>query len=150
MAERALPWLLVAYCAASLLHFSHNAEYLAHYPNLPAWLSRSQVYLAWLMILAIGVVGYVLYRRAQRLIGLITLAVYAGLGFDGLLHYMRAPFAAHTAAMNFTIWSEAVAAAALLVAVLTIVASHGVKRRSSDPDQNLNVNPTDPNRSGCS
>jgi hypothetical protein len=118
IAERALPWLLVAYCAASFLHFAHNAEYLADYPNLPGWLSRSQVYLAWLAILAIGVLGYVLYRRGQYLIGLVVLAVYAGFGFDGLLHYTRAPFAAHTIVMNLTIWSEVVAAAFLLVAVM--------------------------------
>ncbi|MFL6199443.1 MAG: hypothetical protein ACJ76J_09725 [Thermoanaerobaculia bacterium] len=118
IAERALPWLLVTYCAASFLHFAHNAEYLADYPNLPGWLSRSQVYLAWSAILALGIVGYVLYRRGQYLIGLAVLAVYAGVGFDGLLHYTRAPFAAHTTAMNVTIWFEVVAAAFLFIAVM--------------------------------
>jgi hypothetical protein len=118
IAERALPWLLVTYCAASFLHFVHNAEYLADYPNLPSWLSRSQIYLAWLAILAIGILGYVLYRRGKYLIGLALLAVYAGLGFDGLLHYARAPFTAHTTAMNVTIWSEVVAAVLLFIAVM--------------------------------
>lgn len=129
IAERVLPWLLIAYCAASLLHFSHNAEYLADYPNLPSWLSRTQVYLAWIVILAIGVLGYVLYRRGQYLVGLVVLAVYAGLGFDGLLHYTRAPFAAHTMAMNATIWTEVVAAAVLLAAVLKI----GIERPRAEP-----------------
>ena len=36
--------LLLLYLAASLLHFVHNAEFLSDYPNLPAWLTRSQVY----------------------------------------------------------------------------------------------------------
>jgi hypothetical protein len=105
-----------------------NAEYLAEYPNLPAWLSRSQVYVAWLVILAIGVLGYVLYRQGYRLAGLVILAVYAGLGFDGLLHYTRAPFAAHTVAMNFTIWSEVVAAAVLLAAIVVGIVSHAQQR----------------------
>ena len=118
IAARSLPWLLLMYCAASFMHFAHNAEYLADYPNLPDWLSRSQVYVAWLMILAIGVLGYVLYWRGQYLVGLVVLAVYAGFGFDGLLHYTRAPFTAHTIAMNVTIWSEVVAAALLLIAVM--------------------------------
>jgi hypothetical protein len=133
--ERALPGLLIAYCAASLLHFSHNAEYLADYPNLPAWLSRSQVYVAWLVILAIGVLGYVLYRQGYRLVGLVILAVYAGLGFDGLLHYTRAPLAAHTAAMNFTIWSEVVAAAVLLTALVKIAVDR--PRAEIPPSGNL-------------
>jgi hypothetical protein len=137
LAERALPWLLVAYCAASLLHFAHNAEYLADYPNLPVWLSRSEVYFAWLAIVAIGVLGYLLYRRGHRLIGLVTLAIYASLGFDGLLHYARAPLADHTTAMNLTIWVEVVAAALLLIAVLSVGAglpwSSTSARKSSRP-----------------
>jgi hypothetical protein len=35
---------LVAYAIASLVHYSHNAEFLGDYPNMPAWLSRAQVY----------------------------------------------------------------------------------------------------------
>jgi hypothetical protein len=141
--ERALPWLLIAYCAASLLHFSHNAEYLADYPNLPAWLSRSQVYLAWLVTLAIGILGYVLYRTGHRLIGLVVLTIYAGLGFDGLLHYTRAPFAAHTAAMNLTIWSEVIAAAALLMAVVTALISRQ-KSEARRPRSQLQSQRLDP------
>ena len=55
---RALPWLLLLYCGASLLHFAHNAEYLADYPNLPAWISRAAVYFSWCAISAIGLCGY--------------------------------------------------------------------------------------------
>jgi hypothetical protein len=111
--------LLLLYAAASLLHFVHNAEYLADYPNLPDWLTRSRVYFAWLGVAAIGAVGYVLHRRDHAL-GLVLLGVYAALGLDGLLHYGRAPLAAHTAAMNFTIGFEVAAAALLLVAVLVL------------------------------
>ena len=41
-----------------------------------------------------------------RRLGLVVLALYAAVGFDGLLHYTRAPFAAHTGTMNLTMWSE--------------------------------------------
>jgi hypothetical protein len=109
--------LLLLYSAASLLHFTHNAEYLADYPNMPAWLGRSDIYLVWVAEAAVGIGGYALYRMGQRLAGLLLIALYAALGFDGLLHYTRAPVAAHTAAMNLTIWLEVAAAAMLLVAV---------------------------------
>ena len=65
-----------------------------------------------------GIGGYALYRGGWRLAGLLLLGAYAASGFDGLLHYTRAPFAAHTAAMNFTIWFEFVAAGLLLLAVV--------------------------------
>ena len=91
---RTLPVSLMLYCVASFVHFAHNV---------------------WLGITALGVLGY---RLRRRFFGLAILAVYAAIGFDGLLHYTRAPFDAHTGTMNVTIWSEVVAAALLLAAVL--------------------------------
>jgi hypothetical protein len=117
LAAKALPALLLLYCIASFVHFAHNAEFLTDYPNLPAWLTQLQVYAVWLGITAVGVLGYCLLRAWRRL-GLAVLAVYAAVGFDGLLHYTRAPFAAHTGTMNLTIWSEVVAAALVLAAVV--------------------------------
>jgi len=109
-----LPGLLLLYGATSLLHFAHNAHYLADYPNLPPWLSPAGVYLSWCAVTLLGIAGFVLYRRVHRDFGLVLLCVYALIGFDGLLHYGRAPMAAHTAMMNFTIWAEVVCAALLL------------------------------------
>jgi hypothetical protein len=114
--------LLLVYGAASLLHFSHNAEFLADYPNMPAWLSRTNVYAAWFGVTAVGVLGYLLVRRGHQLTGLCVIAVYAALGFDGLGHYTLAPLSAHTAAMNATIWLEVAAAALLLIAAVGLAA----------------------------
>ena len=128
IANRARPeraWLggsLLLYLTASLLHFVHNAEYLADYPNLPAWLGRADVYLAWLGLAAIGAAGWLLHRIGRRFVGLLLIGAYAVFGFDGLLHYTRAPLAAHTPAMNFTILFEVAAAALLLIAVGTSLA----------------------------
>jgi hypothetical protein len=125
---RALPVLLLLYAGASFVHFAHNAEYLADYPNLPAWLTRLQVYAVWLGITAVGVLGYCLQRARLRLLGLAFLALYAAVGFDGLLHYTRAPFAAHTGTMNLTIWSEVVAAGLVLAAVLGLMVQQRLER----------------------
>ena len=115
-----LPALLLLYGALSLLHFAHNARYLAAYPNLPAWLSGAEVWLSWCGVTLLGVAGFILYRRLHKGAGLTLLGLYAAIGFDGLLHYARAPFGAHSAMMNFTIWAE-VAAAAILLADLLII-----------------------------
>ncbi len=120
IAARALPWLLLLYCGASLLHFVHNAEFVADYPNLPAWISRGSIYVTWLAIFSIGLGGYLLYRGGYAISGLVLMAIYAILGLDGLLHYSRASVAAHTAGMNATIWFEVVAAAIALGAVLRL------------------------------
>lgn len=114
--------LTLLYGVASLVHFAHNAEFLMDYPNLPSWLTRAQVYVVWLGITGLGTLGYVLLRAGRVVAGLFLLGAYAALGLDGLLHYGRAPVAAHTLAMNGTIWFEVLAAAALLVAVGALAA----------------------------
>lgn len=111
------------YCLASLVHFAHNAEFVSDYPNLPAWLTRSKVYLAWLAVTAVGAAGIVLLKLRFRLPGLVLIGVYAALGFAGLDHYWVAPVSAHSIAMNATIWFEVAAAAALLVAVVVLLFS---------------------------
>ena len=108
--------LLIIYCAASLIHFVHNAEFVSEYPNLPVWITRSRVYLAWLAVTAVGAAGVVLLRLGLRSPGLLLVAGYAALGFAGLDHYWVAPVAAHSLAMNATIWGEVAAAAVLFVA----------------------------------
>lgn len=110
--------LLLLYLVASLVHFVHNAEFAGDYPNLPGWITRWSVYATWFGITAGGVLGYLLYRRRGSRIGLLILCLYAAIGLDGLLHYSRAPLAAHSHGMNFTIWFEAVSAAVLLVYLL--------------------------------
>lgn len=50
--------LTAAYFFASLGHFAHNAEFLCEYPNLPDWLKRAKVYLAWIAITSVGLVGF--------------------------------------------------------------------------------------------
>ncbi len=111
-----LPLMLV-YGAASLLHFVHNAAYLQDYPNLPAWLTSAGVFAAWLVVAAVGVLGYLIYTLVSRAAGLITIGIYALLGFGGLDHYAVAPVFAHTVTMNLTILLEVAAAGALLVCV---------------------------------
>ena len=115
--QKTLPVLMVLYGVASLFHFVHNATYIQDYPNLPAWITPVGVYVSWCAIAAVGVVGYWLYRRVSRGVGLFVIAVYALFGLDGLGHYTFAPVGAHTLAMNASILTEVMAAAVLLVYV---------------------------------
>ena len=113
--------LLGVYCAASLIHFAHNAEFLSAYPNLPAWLTRPEVYLSWLAVTAIGAAGLCFLWLGLRVLGLLLISSYAALGFAGLDHYWVAPMSAHTLAMNATIWFEVLAAAALFAATAALL-----------------------------
>jgi len=105
--------LLAVYFLASLAHFTHNAEYIAYYPNMPGWVSRETVYLVWLAITGVGVAGLTLSRLGWRVAGAVLLAAYGAFGLDGLGHYVLALCSEHTLVMNLTIWSEAIAGFAL-------------------------------------
>jgi hypothetical protein len=108
---------LAVYCAASLLHYAHNAAFVDAYPNMPAWLSSAKIHGAWMGVTAVGLAGYLLVWRGYQIVGFAVIVIYAVIGFDGLAHYGLAPVSAHSAMMNFTIWLE-VATAALLLAVV--------------------------------
>ena len=116
-------WVLLAvYFLASLAHFAHNAEYIAYYPNMPAWLTRDKVYLAWLVVTSIGVAGLIVLRLKMHALSSVLIAVYGALGLDGLAHYALALCSQHTIITNITIWSEASAGFALLVAAALVFA----------------------------
>ena len=108
----------VACGVASFTHFFHNAEFCGDYPNLPAWITRGSVWLAWAAITFVGGVGLGLFRTCWRKSGLGVLAVYGVLGCDGLGHYSLAPMARHTPMMNFAIWFEVIAGVTLLAVAL--------------------------------
>ena len=108
--------LVMVYFAASLAHFVHNAEYIAFYPNMPGWLTRETVYLAWLGITCIGIAGLAVARLGGHALGALLVGVYGALGLDGLAHYTLALCSEHTLATNVTIWGEATAGLVLLFA----------------------------------
>ncbi|NDZ13845.1 hypothetical protein C7T35_33765 [Variovorax sp. WS11] len=114
--------LLATYFLASLAHFTHNAEYIAYYPNMPLWITRETVYLVWLAVTSVGVAGLALSRSGWPFLGAVALAAYGAFGLDGLGHYTLALCAEHTWAMNLSIWAEAVAGLGLALAC-TVFAS---------------------------
>lgn len=122
--NRSLLALVIVHAAASLVHFVHNATFLADYPNMPGWISPAIVYGVWLAQAAVGAIGVLLSVRGRTL-GLVLIAIYAVLGLAGLDHYTLAPISAHTLAMNATIWLETATGIILLLFVVRrIVAAH--------------------------
>jgi hypothetical protein len=113
---KTLAILFVLYTIASLAHFVHNAEYIAIYPNMPSWITRETVYISWLVVASVGVVGLLAFRFKFRAIGAFFVGAYGALGLDGLLHYTLALCGEHTLMTNVTIWSEATLGLLLLLA----------------------------------
>lgn len=121
--------LLLVYVAASLIHFGHNAEFLADYPNLPTSWTRWDIYAAWAVMTTVGLSGWVLLSRGYQLAGLLVLVVYAAMGLDSLGHYVVAPLSSHTVAMNSTILFEVIAATLVLISVLWQIAERIISKK---------------------
>jgi hypothetical protein len=121
------------FLACTLMHFVHNAEFLADYPNMPKGLSRGSVYLAWLVLASVGAAGYFLRVRGHRWTGTATLGAATLMAFDSLGHYWLAPFSAHTAAMNATILADVASAALLLFATLSALPANATTLRRAGP-----------------
>lgn len=113
--------LLVIFFVANLTHFVHNAEYIAYYPGMPSWLTREQVYLAWVAGASLGLSGLLVYRTRLKVLGLALVAAYGALGVDGLAHYTLALCSDHTLATNLTIWFEVLAGLSLLLASAALI-----------------------------
>ena len=114
--------LLAVYFVASLAHFAHNAEFIAYYPNMPAWLTRDDIYLAWSAVTSVGVAGLVLYRFGLYVLSVLLVGTYGALGLDGLAHYTLALCSEHTLASNATIWFEVIAGFMLMLASALLIA----------------------------
>ncbi len=109
-------WALFAlYSVASLAHFIHNAEFIAFYPNMPRWITRETVYLAWLGIGCLGLAGLLMWRFKLFALGMLLMGAYGALGIDGLAHYTLALCSEHTLATNLTIWFEVITGFVLLL-----------------------------------
>jgi len=132
--QKTLLILLLIYVAASLIHFVHNAEFLADYPNLPGSWTRAGVYFSWIGITSVGVTGWLFVTRNYQLSGLLLLAVYAVFGLDSLGHYIVAPLSSHTLAMNSTIFLEVTAATLVLIEVARQMVRRMLKKGSLEYD----------------
>lgn len=121
---RHLQALLAVYFAATLAHFTHNAEFIAFYPGMPEWLTREKVYIAWLCITCVGVAGLIAARFGLAALGALLLGAYGALGLDALQHYTLALCSEHTLAANVTIWFEAASGVVLAVVSLLRVNIH--------------------------
>lgn len=122
--------LFVLYTLASLVHFSHNAEYIVFYPGLPASITPDSIYLAWLAVASVGLLSAAAKWRGRGRIAAALLMVYGLLGTDGLLHYTLALCSEHTLATNATIWAEVLLGVTLACAA-AVRLSRLVKRRAA-------------------
>ena len=120
---RALNIVFFTAVAVSIVHYADN--YLA-FDRYPAGgpgpeVTADTIWIAWVVLTAFGIAGYVLYRRGRLHAGAALLAVYSLSGLVGLGHYTTDGMSGLAWWRHVHIWADILCGAAVLAfAVLAV------------------------------
>ncbi len=108
--------ILVLNVLSTAIHYFDNYVSFERYP-MPVWITQDAVWKSWLVLTAIGGIGYWFYWQRQFLLAYLGLVIYSATGASTLGHYFYAPLSHFSAQMNAMIWSDGIVGF-LLVAFL--------------------------------
>jgi hypothetical protein len=109
-------WALAAlYGLCTFAHFTHHAEFLVYYPNLPEALTREVVYLLWMAVTVVGMAAVPFSMLGMGVVAALLLALYGLLGLSGLAHYSLGAWEEHSLVANLLIVFQALSGLALAV-----------------------------------
>jgi hypothetical protein len=115
--ERILLVILAASIVSTAIHYGDNYFAIERYPG-PEWIKGPVIYVGWIVLTAIGVLGYVLYRRAMYLPAILCLLVYSYTGVSSLGHFLYGDWSEFTTAMHVSILADGVTGTAVLAFAL--------------------------------
>lgn len=118
--ERSVAALFRVLCAGIVLtvvHYADNYLYFDEYPQ-PGSLRPWQVWAGWLVLTAIGVAGYRLYKAGQTAAAYVCLVVYSYTGTSSLGHYLYGSMSEFSAKQHVFILVDGVTGLAVLAFVV--------------------------------
>jgi hypothetical protein len=123
--------------AASVLltgfHFADNYISIETYPQ-PEWVTGPVVLISWPLFTALGVAGYLLYRRGQFANAHAFLIAYSYTGLSSLGHFLSgSPDEFTTRGLVSVLIDGAAGTAVLAVALWSILARRGEPTAPADP-----------------
>ena len=78
---------VLASVVLTAFHFTDNYVSISTYPQ-PDWVTRPAVVVSWLLFTAVGLSGYVLYRRERYAAAHACLLTYSYAGLSSLGHFL--------------------------------------------------------------
>jgi hypothetical protein len=103
--------------ASSIVHYADNYLAFERFPQASTGpeVTDDMIWIAWVVLTAFGVAGYVLYRRGQVRRGSMLLAVYSISGLVGLAHYTAPGMSQLAWWRHLHIWVDVLCGIAVLV-----------------------------------
>lgn len=122
--QRRQKWLLillVTNIVITAFHYTDNFLDFEHYPS-PTWITQQGVWVAWVILTAIGITGYFLYINRFFWLAYISIAIYSITGAFSLGHYFFPAKVLFSFKMHTLIWLDAMAGASILLFTLYLIA----------------------------
>lgn len=115
--ERKLQPLLLSVLIVSVvstsIHYTDNFLFFEQYPQ-PEWITLPSIYISWIILTAIGVAGYWLYRNRRFWLAYVCLVIYSLTGLSSLGHYFYGAMSEFSAKMHLFIWTDGLTGLAVL------------------------------------
>ncbi|WP_253274540.1 hypothetical protein [Nostoc sp. PCC 7107] len=111
--HRLLKILLIASIISTFIHYTDNYLFIEQYPQ-PAWITAPAVYQTWLILTAIGITGYWLYKYQKYWLAYAFLFIYSLTGITSPGHYLYGKFSQFSAKMHLLIWTDGLTGLAIL------------------------------------
>jgi hypothetical protein len=106
--------LLIASMIITSLHYIDNAIFLDKYPS-PEWISSAYgVYIAWIILTLIGLIGYWLYKSGTIGFAYLCLGIYSLTGLSSPVHYFYGAMVEFSLKMHTLIWFDFFAGSLIL------------------------------------
>lgn len=108
-----LPSLLIVSVVSTSIHYTDNFLFFEKYPQ-PEWITLPSIYISWIILTAIGVAGYWLYRNKRLWLAYVCLVIYSLTGLSSLGHYFYGAMSEFSAKMHLFIWTDGLTGLAVL------------------------------------
>ena len=122
--------IVAASIVLTAFHFTDDYVSVETYPQ-PGWISEAVVALAWPLLTAFGVAGYLLYRRGRFAAAHACLLVYSYTGISSLGHFLSGSPDEFTTRGLMSVLIDGVAGSAVLVVTTWSILALGWTGRSA-------------------
>lgn len=103
--QQLLLLLLVISIISTFIHYTDNFFSFEQYPQ-PDWITLSSIYISWVVLTAIGIIGYSLYRSRRFGLAYLCLLLYSITGLSSLGHYLYGNLSDFSMKMHLFIWTD--------------------------------------------
>ncbi len=104
---------LLASIISTSFHYTDNATFINNYPE-PDWITVSGIYITWIVMTIIGIVGYWLYTQEKLGLSYLCLCIYSVTGLSSPAHYFYGAMSNFSTKMHTLIWLDLLTGAFVL------------------------------------